>query len=40
MDAAQNGRTKLREHGVTEPREVAKACMEPDGQVTVPRKKP
>jgi uncharacterized membrane protein YcaP (DUF421 family) len=33
-------RTKLREHGVTDPREVHKAYMEPDGQVTVLKKKP
>ena len=32
-------KTKLREHGVTDPREVAKAYMEPDGQVTVLKKK-
>jgi uncharacterized membrane protein YcaP (DUF421 family) len=31
--------TKLREHGVTDPREVDKAYMEPDGQVTVLKKK-
>jgi uncharacterized membrane protein YcaP (DUF421 family) len=31
--------TKLREHGVTDPREVAKAFMEPDGQLTVLKKK-
>jgi uncharacterized membrane protein YcaP (DUF421 family) len=31
--------TKLREHGVTDPREVAKAYIEPDGQVTVLKKK-
>jgi uncharacterized membrane protein YcaP (DUF421 family) len=30
---------KLREHGVTHPREVDKAYMEPDGQVTVLKKK-
>jgi uncharacterized membrane protein YcaP (DUF421 family) len=28
-------KSKLREHGVTDPREVDKAYMEPDGQVTV-----
>lgn len=32
--------SKLREHGVTDPREVDKAYMEPDGQVTVLKKKP
>lgn len=32
--------TKLREHGVTSPEDVAKAYIEPDGQVTVLRKKP
>ena len=32
-------KTKLREHGVTDPREVHKAYMEPDGQVTVLKKK-
>ncbi len=32
--------TKLREHGVTDPGEVAKAYIEPDGQVTVLRKPP
>jgi len=31
--------TKLREHGVTSPREVARAFMEPDGQMTVLKKK-
>jgi uncharacterized membrane protein YcaP (DUF421 family) len=31
--------TKLREHGVTHPSEVEKAYMEPDGQVTVLKKK-
>ena len=31
--------TKLREHGVTDPAEVDKAYMEPDGQVTVLKKK-
>jgi uncharacterized membrane protein YcaP (DUF421 family) len=31
-------KTKLREHGVTDPREVAKAYIEPDGQVTVLKK--
>ena len=31
--------TKLREHGITDPREVAKAYIEPDGQVTVLKKK-
>ena len=33
-------KSKLREHGVTDPREVDKAYMEPDGQVTVVRRKP
>ena len=33
-------KTKLREHGVTDPHEVAKAYMEPDGQVTVLKKTP
>lgn len=33
-------KTKLREHGVTDPREVEKAYMEPDGQVTVLKKRP
>ena len=32
--------TKLREHGVTDPREVRKAYIEPDGQVTVLKKRP
>jgi uncharacterized membrane protein YcaP (DUF421 family) len=32
-------KTKLREHGVTDPREVQKAYMEPDGQITVLKKK-
>jgi uncharacterized membrane protein YcaP (DUF421 family) len=32
-------KTKLREHGVTDPREVAQAFMEPDGQMTVLKKK-
>ena len=32
-------KTKLREHGVEDPREVAKAYMEPDGEVTVIKKK-
>jgi uncharacterized membrane protein YcaP (DUF421 family) len=32
-------KSKLREHGVTDPREVDKAYMEPDGQVTVLKKK-
>ena len=32
--------SKLREHGVNDPREVAKAFMEPDGQVTVLKKSP
>jgi len=32
-------KTKLREHGVTDPRQVDKAYMEPDGQVTVLKKK-
>ncbi len=31
--------TKLREHGVSDPRQVAKAYIEPDGQVTVLKKK-
>jgi uncharacterized membrane protein YcaP (DUF421 family) len=31
--------SKLREHGVSDPREVEKAYMEPDGQVTVLKKK-
>ena len=31
-------RSKLREHGVTDPHEVAKAYMEPDGQITVIKK--
>jgi uncharacterized membrane protein YcaP (DUF421 family) len=31
---------KLREHGVTDPAEVDKAYMEPDGEVTVVKKKP
>ena len=31
-------RSKLREHGVADPREVAKAYMEPDGQITVIKK--
>ena len=31
--------TKLREHGIENPREVAKAYIEPDGQITVLRKK-
>jgi uncharacterized membrane protein YcaP (DUF421 family) len=31
--------TKLREHGITDPREVARAYIEPDGQVTVLKKK-
>jgi uncharacterized membrane protein YcaP (DUF421 family) len=31
--------TKLRENGVTDPKEVDKAYMEPDGQVTVLKKK-
>lgn len=30
--------TKLREHGIADPREVAKAYIEPDGQVTVLKK--
>jgi uncharacterized membrane protein YcaP (DUF421 family) len=33
-------KTKLREHGVTDPSEVEKAYIEPDGQVTVLKKKP
>src|SRR6185503_7150959 len=32
--------SKLREHGVQDPREVDRAYMEPDGQVTVLKKKP
>jgi uncharacterized membrane protein YcaP (DUF421 family) len=32
-------RTKLREHGVKDPSEVQKAYMEPDGEVTVLKKK-
>jgi len=32
-------KTKLREHGVSDPSEVEKAYMEPDGQVTVLKKK-
>ena len=32
-------KTKLREHGVTDAREVDKAYMEPDGQITVLKKK-
>jgi uncharacterized membrane protein YcaP (DUF421 family) len=32
-------KTKLREHGVTDAREVAQAFMEPDGQMTVLKKK-
>jgi uncharacterized membrane protein YcaP (DUF421 family) len=32
--------TKLREHGVADAREVARAYMEPDGQVTVIKKAP
>jgi uncharacterized membrane protein YcaP (DUF421 family) len=35
----QELRTKLREQGVADPREVAKAYIEPDGQVTVLKKK-
>lgn len=31
-------KSKLREHGVSDPREVARATMEPDGQVTVLKK--
>lgn len=31
-------KSKLREHGVSDPKEVAKAFMEPDGQVTVIKK--
>jgi uncharacterized membrane protein YcaP (DUF421 family) len=34
----QDLKTKLREHGVTDPRQVAKAFMEADGQVTVIKK--
>jgi len=33
-------KSKLREHGVSDPREVYKAYMEPDGQVTVLKKNP
>jgi uncharacterized membrane protein YcaP (DUF421 family) len=33
-------KTKLREHGVRDAHEVDKAYMEPDGQVTVLKKKP
>jgi len=33
-------RSKLREHGVADPGEVDKAYMEPDGQITVLKKKP
>jgi uncharacterized membrane protein YcaP (DUF421 family) len=33
-------KTKLREHGVQDPREVKKAYMEPDGQITVLKKNP
>jgi uncharacterized membrane protein YcaP (DUF421 family) len=33
-------KTKLREHGVTDPSEVEKAYMEADGEVTVRKKKP
>lgn len=33
-------KSKLREHGVTDPGEVEKAYMEPDGQITVLKKKP
>ncbi|HEX2197789.1 MAG TPA: YetF domain-containing protein [Burkholderiales bacterium] len=32
--------TKLREHGITDPRDVAKAYIESDGQVTVLKKQP
>ncbi len=35
----QDLQTKLREHGVTDPREVEKAYMEADGQVTVIKRK-
>ena len=35
----QELKTKLREHGVTDPSEVEKAYIEPDGQVTVLKKK-
>lgn len=35
----QDLKTKLREHGVTDPAEVAKAFMEADGQVTVIKKR-
>ena len=31
-------KTKLREHGVSDPSEVAKSYMEPDGQITVLKK--
>jgi uncharacterized membrane protein YcaP (DUF421 family) len=34
----QDLKTELREHGVTDPRQVAKAFMEADGQVTVIKK--
>jgi uncharacterized membrane protein YcaP (DUF421 family) len=33
-------KSKLREHGITDPSEVEKAFMEPDGEVSVIRKKP
>ncbi|SFE92431.1 DUF421 domain-containing protein [Nitrosomonas sp. Nm166] len=33
-------RTKLREHGITDPKEVEKAYMEPDGEFTVLKRKP
>jgi uncharacterized membrane protein YcaP (DUF421 family) len=32
-------KSKLREHGVTDPREVDKAYIEPDGQFTVLKKR-
>ena len=31
-------RSKLREHGISEPAEVEKACMEPDGEISVIKK--
>jgi uncharacterized membrane protein YcaP (DUF421 family) len=33
-------KSKLREHGVEDPREVKQAYMEPDGQITVLKKNP
>ena len=33
-------KSKLREHGVSDPSEVDKAYMEPDGQITVLKKRP